>query len=517
VIVPEEPEVIAYKPRGAARALFADHRGKHGWPLEDYDEVLFEGVAGGGKSLAYAHFVHWACCNFPGLQVLMVRKYRDSMSQSCMKTYEEEVLKRHMPQICDGRDRTQRSHYEYPEAFNAFCGQNGTSRVVMCGITDEEKIRSTAWNIVWLNEGTEIALAHYETLLSRLRPAGVQVAPYNLILVDCNPSFKGHWLNKRFSQDGGELKRLRLITKHTDNPTYWDEVKGEWTEIGRKYMAKLRSNTGARYKRLYKGLWCSEEGLVYDEFDPEYHIIGANEVPPIEYYVASYDPSPSSRNASVMQVWGIDAEERGYMVAEAHMVGKGIDWWAETALKFYQRYRPRQIVCDPSNPGMIELFNNRIGARYGNFAARVAVKANNDVEAGIAQVKSALTRERHLKTCPPNCERPENHGKARIYFVETALTEYDPEKEGEEGRSKCTTDELMQLSWKIVKDGQEAKSEWDSSIPHDGCDCVRYFAMFNERRGLGTRRMRTMNPYKPGSPAYVMWQEGRRGLTPRSA
>jgi len=519
----EEKPTHIYRPRGAAWDLFYNHLGPHGDPLEEFDEVLFEGVAGGGKSLAYAMLIHTACLKYPGLQVLMVRKYRDSMSDSCMKTLEEEVLKIHMPEICDGRDRTQRHSYKYPPAFNEYSGMVGTSEIVQCGITDEEKIRSTAWGIIWINEVTEILVAHYGTILTRSRPQGVRVSPYNIILNDCNPSYRAHFINQRFPNvetgiESGrgyvtkpefDVKRLRLVSNHKDNPTYWDEDKQEWTEVGRRYMAKLRSNPSpVQVKQLYLGLWCSQEGVVYEEFDPDFHIIPACDVPPILYYVGAYDPSPSSNNASVLQIWGIDEEERGYMVAEAHMIGKGIDWWAEQMLRFYHKYRPRQVVCDPSNPGMIELFNNRIGSRYGNPSARVAIKANNDRLAGVAQVKSALTREKHSKMCPASCTREDAHGKARMYFVANALSEYDNGKDNLGGwRPRCTTDELQALMWKKTKDGQEARDDFDPSMPRDGADCTRYFAMFNERRGLGTRRARTRNPHPVGSPAYIMFEE----------
>lgn len=525
-----EAETVAYRPRGAAWDLFYGHMGPHGDPLEEFDEVLFEGVAGGGKSLAYAMLIHSACIKYPGLQVLMVRKYRDSMSDSCMKTLEEEVLKIHMPGICDGRDRTQRHSYKYPPALNKYSGLVGTSEIVTCGVTDEEKIRSTAWGIVWINEVTELIVAHYGTILTRSRPQGIRVSPYNVLLSDCNPSYRAHFINQRFpneetgipcgrgfvSKPGSDVKLLRLVSNHKDNPTYWDEEKQDWTEVGRKYMAKLRSNPSPlQVKQLYRGIWCSKEGIVYDEFDSEFHVIDEGNLPPIQYYVGAYDPSPSSNNASVLQIWGIDEEERGYMVAEAHMIGKGIDWWAEQMLRFYHKYRPRVIVCDPSNPGMIELFNNRIGARYGNISARIAIKANNDRDAGIAQMKSALTRELHLKSCPMDCARQDKHGKARMYFVANALSEYDNAKDALGGwRPRCTTDELQSLMWKQTKDGQEARDEWDPSMPHDGADCARYFAMFNERRGLGTKRAKSKNPFLPGTPGETMWNEGRRYLRP---
>lgn len=466
-----------------------------------------------GKTLAGLTWLHTIAMQYPGSNMCIARKTRDSMTATCLRTFEVQVLAVDAPEIMMGRDRSQRESYVYP---------NG-SRVTIVGVSDVERAKSAEYDVIYVNEVTDLMQKDYQYLTTRLRKStpGAGACPYKLLLSDCNPSFETHYLNERFHPNCKlPSKRLRLISKHEDNPMLWDAVNKKWTDDdhggGERYIRVLDSMTGAFYKRMRLGIWCGEEGTVYEEFDPNYHVIKLRDVPPILYYVGAYDPSPSSRNASVMQIWGIDEDERGYMVAEAHMVGKGIDWWADQAIRFYHKYRPRQIVCDPSNPGMIELFNNRIGARYGNVAQRIAIRANNDQSAGIAQVKSALTRDMHLKTCGEDCTREDRHGKARMYFVDTALTEYDAEKD-KDGvrRPRCTTEELQQLVWKLTKDGQQQRDEWDASIPHDGADCVRYFAMFNEKRGLGTRRARTKNPHKPGSPGYVMWQEKSGRYAPK--
>jgi phage terminase large subunit len=503
VISSPEVEQKVYRPRGAAWELFYKYK------IEEYDEVLFEGVAGGGKSLAYAMFIHRACLMYPGIQVLMVRKYRDTMSESCMKTYEEEVLKHHMPEVCEGRDRTQRAFYQYPYVV----GHANASRVVCVGITDEEKIKSTAWDLVWLNEGTEVTVAAYETLFSRLRPGGARVSPYSCMLIDCNPSYAGHFLNQRFMPETKSekttrpIKRLRLITKHTDNPTYWNEEKGEWTEDGARYMAKLDANTGARRERLYLGKWCTEEGLVYDEFDPSYHVIRRADLPTIEYYFGSVDWG--FRNAGVIQMWGVDARGAMYLVHETYRTQQTIDFWAEEAVKLYAEFRPVAYVCDPARADLRVQFNDRLSRFKGGKVSRIAIEANNDHEGGIQEMKSALTRDRHSEKCGSECFREDRHGKAKMYFVDDALRNgRDPLLSAERGHSVCTVDEIQNLVWLKTADGRPIKEKWDDSIPHDGLDAARYAAMFNFKRNAPKRKNK--NPYPPGTVGHRMWASGTR-------
>ncbi len=505
-----------YLPRGAAWDLFykkalTTTAGEE-VPLTQVDELLFDGPAGTGKTLAILWLMHSIAMEFPGTNLLFCRNVRESMTATCLRTFEAQVLASdpEAGPIMGGRDRSQRESYKYP---------NG-SRITLMGVVDVERAKSAEYDIIYLNEATEVQVGSYEILTTRIRPSTAgQSCPYKLLICDTNPSYPDHYLNTRFMPECNlPAKRVRLISRHKDNPRYWDLERDCPTEEGAPYIRKLESLTGARRRRMLDGEWCGEEGLVYEEFDPHHHIIDRASVPPIVYYVGAHDPSPSSNNAAVLQIWGIDADSIGYMVAETHMIGKGIDWWGEEMVRLYHKYRPKQVACDPSNPGMIELFNNRIGSSRGNPVSRIAIKANNDKPAGIAQVKSALTRARHLKTCPSDCEIVAPHGKARMYFVRDALTQRDLEKDkGSDNRPRTTVQEMLRLPWKKTKDGQPAKDEWEPNVPHDGCDCVRYFAMFNEQRGLGTKRAKSVNPYQPGTPGWDMWKEGRFDKKRRSA
>jgi len=417
-----------------------------------------------------------------------------------MKTFEEQVLKNHMPSVCAGRDRTQREHYKYPDV------DGDESRIVVCGMNDEERIYSTEWDIIWINEATELSLSEYETLTSRIRPSGRRKSPYSLLIADCNPSFAAHFLNQRFMPSPtSKIRRQRLVSDHKDNPMYWNDITAEWTPDGARYMAKLEALTGARRGRLYLGQWTNEEGLVYDEFEPSFHVIKRRDVPTPEYHFMSCDWG--FRNAGVLQVWAVDSSERMYLVHETYRTQQTVDFWAEAAVKLYHEFRPVAIVCDPASPEKRLQFNDRLSRyRYGKVS-RIAIEANNDREAGMMEVKSALQRELHLPSCKKECPRTDKHGKARLYFVDDCLRGgRDPLLSEESGRSVCTTDEIQQLVWLKTKDGRPIKEHWDDSINHDGLDAMRYAAMFNWKRHAPKRGKR--NPYPKNSPGYRMWESG---------
>jgi PBSX family phage terminase large subunit len=505
------PNAEPYYPRGAAWDLF------YKYDLKDFDEVLLDGPSGTGKTLAALMWIYNAGMEYPGANILIARKTRESMTKSCLRTFETQILSIDAPEVMEGRDRNQRDHYKLP---------NGT-RYEICGITDVERIKSAEYDIIYVNEVTELLKKDYEYLTTRLRKSvrGASVCPYKLLITDCNPSYPQHYIHTRFDPKHKNYKaiparRLRLLSKHKDNPMLWDNVANCWTDDehggGADYMRKLHSMTGADKRRMCDGDWVGEEGLVYNEFDELYHIIKRADVPPVLYTVGVVDWGIT--NAGVLQVWGVDEEERGYMLEEVHAYDKGIDWWAEQALKLYGRFRPRLFLCDPARRDMRELFNNRLGTRYGQPVSRICIPANNEHDAGIAQVKSALTREQHARNCPSSCQRNDpndRHGKARLYLVEDALEKkgesFSIDDQGNEReRSRNTAEEFLSLPWKKTKDGQEVKEEWDNAVPHDGLDCVRYFAMYNERKSTSTRRTKTRNPFAPGTPGFIMWQEGRR-------
>jgi phage terminase large subunit len=175
-----------------------------------------------------------------------VRKTRESLSETGLFTFETYVLGREHPLVIDGKpQRRFRQVYSYP---------NG-AQIVVGGLDKPSKIMSTEYDIVFVQEATELQERDWQALLTRLRNNAL---PYQQLIADCNPDAPTHWLYLRCLSDAAQL----LHSHHEDNPRLYDD--GEWTPEGRDYLAKLDSLTGTEHERLRWGKWVQASGLVYD-------------------------------------------------------------------------------------------------------------------------------------------------------------------------------------------------------------------------------------------------------------
>jgi PBSX family phage terminase large subunit len=228
-----------YTPYGSARDLWFSHS----------REVLMAGPAGTGKSRACLEKLNAAAMQRP-IRAAIVRKVRRSITQSAMVTFETKVL----PQPSSVRFHHEDQEYRYP---------NG-ARIIVGGLDDPEKIKSTEFDMIYVQEATELTELDWGMLLSRLRNG---VLSYQQLMADCNPADPGHWLKLR--ADAGAT--MLLESRHEDNPSVTPE-----------YIATLDSLTGYLYKRLRLGLWVAAEGMYFEDWDPEVHTCKAFD-PPLDW------------------------------------------------------------------------------------------------------------------------------------------------------------------------------------------------------------------------------------------
>jgi len=266
-----------YQPRGAARQLLY---------CRD-TEVLIEGPAGTGKTRAVLEKIHLCASKYPGMRALLVRKTRQSMTQSVLVTFETHVLPDDSP-ILQGPSRATRMSYHYP---------NG-SEVVVGGIDKSSRIMSTEYDMIAVFEGRELTQDDWESLLTRLRHG---VMPYQQALIDTNPDAPTHWLNQRALQG----KMTRLLSRHEDNPA-----------VTANYLATLDQLSGARRLRLRQGQWSASQGAVYDSWDAATHLIDRFDIPAHWRRIRAIDLGFS--NPFVCQWWAIDPDGRMYLYREIY-------------------------------------------------------------------------------------------------------------------------------------------------------------------------------------------------------
>lgn len=237
------PAQRAYQPHGVALELFYSKQ----------PEIVLSGPAGTGKSRACLEKLHLCAMKYAGMRGLIIRKTRESLSEAALVTFEDKVLHEYDP-LKEGPRRNFRQAYHYPHK----------SEIVVGGLDKPGKIMSTEYDMIYVQEATELDLADWLALTTRLRN---NVMPYQQLLADCNPDAPTHWLWIR-----AQAKLITMLhSRHEDNPRLYRA--GAWTEEGREYLATLdrlgyvneRGETeGTEYQRLRLGLWVQATGIVYD-------------------------------------------------------------------------------------------------------------------------------------------------------------------------------------------------------------------------------------------------------------
>jgi phage terminase large subunit-like protein len=315
--------------RGAARELF--HRRD--------PEVLLAGPSGTGKTVACCWKLHLAMARYPGARALLARKTGTALAASAVVTYREQVL---------GTDQNAYRVTYYGGSRHrppAFEYDNG-SVIVLGSFDDPEKIKSSEFDLIYLNEATELTLTDWEMAASRLRHG---VMPYQQLIADCNPAGPNHWLKRRC--DAGTT--LMLISRHEDNPWLYDARRGEWTPEGRAYLARLEQLTGVRYRRLRLGEWAAEvEGALWhldqiEEFRVPAMLAGVERV----RVVVAVDPPGSHDGAEC----GIVVVARGsdghlYVLADVSRRGTPLEW-ATAAVAAYDTYEADAVVIEVNQGG----------------------------------------------------------------------------------------------------------------------------------------------------------------------
>jgi len=406
---------IRYTPYGAAREAF-ERRDR---------ELLLSGPAGTGKSFACLFKVHIMLSKYPGARGLLVRKTLESLKTSGLVTYTQKILHPLADISFFGGNAQEPPHYRYP---------NG-SKLMLGGMDKPKKVMSTEYDVIYVQEATELTEEDWESLTTRLRNG---VMPYQQLIADCNPDAPTHWLKQRCDREQTRM----LHSRHEDNPT-----------VSEEYLDALRALTGVRRTRLYEGIWGSAEGQVYEEWNPRLHIIERDAVPPARRMFAAVDWGFT--NPGVIGLFAEDGDGRLYLMYEYYMTHRTIDWWITAAKGLAERFRIERFVCDPSEPAYITQF---VGAGLP------ATPANNAIAPGINAVQLRL--------------KIALDGKPRLFLVRDALVGRD-EDLVEKREPWSTAQEFDSYVWPKDAAGR-AKKEKPVDAYNHGLDMLRYAVAYRD-------------------------------------
>ncbi len=282
------PKGTGIELRGDCRAMFASTE----------HECIIAGPADTGKTYVCCLKAHVICARIPDTQGAIVRKTYNALAGSVLQTFAR-VIAGQGVRIFGGETP---SRFLYP---------NG-SVIWAVGMDNPGRVLSTERDFFYVNQSEELMLDDWETLATRCSGRAAVVA-HPQLFGDCNPRGSKHWIRERARQG-----RLRLlVARHTDNPTLYDE-QGNPTEDGRKRLLVLENMTGMRRKRLFEGIWATDEGAVYEMFDVNVHrLVRKREA--MKRWLLAMDEG--FNNPAVILVVGEDSDGRWHVFKEFYQRG----------------------------------------------------------------------------------------------------------------------------------------------------------------------------------------------------
>ncbi len=342
------------------------------------------------------------------------------------------------------------------------------SVIVVGGLDKPVKIMSTEYDVIYVQEATELTLDDWESCTSRLRSG---VLSFQQLLADCNPDRPTHWLKIRCD----EGKTRMLESRHWENPVYYNDDRTP-TPAGLAYVeGKLKNLSGVRRARLYEGKWVSAEGMIYDEFDTTIHWIKRFDIP--ESWDRWWAVDFGFNHPFVWQAWAEDPDGRLYLYRELQMTNRLVEKHAAVILKAvtevvgettagkdasgddvlkdiatgareWTEPQPRGIVCDhdAEGRGTLEL-----------HLGMSTTPAHKAVTEGIQAVQARL--------------KDPGDGKRRLYVLQDSLIERD-EVLADAKAPTCLIEEIPGYVWD-TSNGKKLK-EQPLKEQDDGCDTMRY-------------------------------------------
>ncbi|MBR4508937.1 MAG: PBSX family phage terminase large subunit [Elusimicrobiaceae bacterium] len=200
--------------------------------------VLNIGGARSGKSYAMAQLLIMKALNYPGLNIGIARKTMPALKMTARRLVLD-LLKQYGLYQTSAFNKTE-NYY-----------QLNKSRLQFFSLDDPEKIKSTEFNYLWLEEATDFTYQDYLVLLTRLS-APTKEYLKNQIFLTLNPTDINCWIAKYLLNQ----KDVCLIKS-----TYKDNkfLSKDYIET----LLSLKDYNKQAYKIFALGEWGSSETLIY--------------------------------------------------------------------------------------------------------------------------------------------------------------------------------------------------------------------------------------------------------------
>lgn len=381
--------------------------------------LLYSGAWGAGKTKILCEKAYFLALLYPHNVVGICRKTFNSLKQTTMKTFFQEV--------CPP------DHIKKYNKSDHIVTLRNKSEIYFFGMDNYLKIGSLNLGSCGVDEAIELTEEDWIALQGRVRQRDV---PFHQIFMATNPAHPGHWLYKTFYERGeGQV----IESNSLENPY-----------LPADYIQRIKGLTGRYYDRFVLGKWVGFEGLVYDVFDPLVHVIdemprGWKEWPKVRSIDFGYS------NPFVCLWWAISPSDVWYLYREIYYTHRIVEEHAAQIRKYSEgeQYIATYADHDAEDRATLE--------KYG-IETDAAVK---DIMPGIQEAYSKM-----------KVQEIENRKITHIYFLRDALVEEDPWLV-EMKKPTCTIQEIQQYQYPKGKGDRNVKEDPVKANDH-GMDAMRY-------------------------------------------
>lgn len=243
-----------FRPHGQMRDLFKSHK----------NIKIAGGTYDAGKTFSCVAYIDQLARNYPGARLTFVHRSLKRVYKNIVPTYEKYLGFRPRSRADPNPTPITRYGGEHPDFFQYWNG----SRIYMNGLDKPQNLLSDFFDAAFVNQAELVSFDTWDELTARVSERAGTL-PIAFLIGDCNPSTPNHWIRQQTK--AGKLAYFEMTFR--DNPEIYDQQTGELTEKGKRRVQRLQNLEGLRYKRGYEGKWVSGEGLVFDTFLPEVHVI----------------------------------------------------------------------------------------------------------------------------------------------------------------------------------------------------------------------------------------------------
>ena len=336
-------------------------------PVREKDGIIADGAIRSGKTVCMSlSFVLWAMTSYDGHEFGMAGKTIGSFRRNVLGPLTKMMTSRGIRfDYRRGDNQLIVSFQGHTNKFHIFGGKDEGSQDLVQGVT----LAGFLFD--------EVALMPQSFVNQATARCSVDGSKF---WFNCNPEGPLHWFKKDWVDRIKEQGLLYLHFTMDDNLSLSEKIKNRYRN----------QYTGVFYDRYIRGLWTVAEGIIYDAFDQERHVVEYEDIKELLTTGSTYISCDyGTQNPCVFKMWQKGKDGIWYCTKEYYYSGrdekkqKSDNQYVADMVGFIGDVKIRACIVDPSAASFIEALNQ---------AGIPTRKAKNDVLDGIREMSVRLNK-----------------------------------------------------------------------------------------------------------------------------